>query len=262
VSGPTPLFEFFKRGEVDRDVRLLAAQGALAPRAHEQMAILVLLLEDADADVRQAAEDTLNRIPEGSLRAFLGRSDVPLGLREFFATRGVLPAESPPTDPDDPLIDADPGDGPDVSAQDQPDDQREGIMQTLAKMGFSERLKAAMKGSREMRAILVRDPNKMISASVLSSPKLTTNEVEAIARMTNVSEDVLRIIAKNRAWTKNYSVVVGLTKNPKTPLGTSLNFLPRLNGKDLQMLAIDRNVPESLRVAARKKLLETTSGKG
>jgi hypothetical protein len=263
VSGPTPLFEFFKRGEVERDVRLLAAQGALAPRAHEQMAILVLLLDDADAEVRQAADDTLNRIPEGSLRAFLGRSDVPLGVREFFAARGVLPVENQPIDADNPLIDADPGDGLDVAAQDQPDeDQREGLMQTLAKMGFSERLKAAMKGSREMRAILVRDPNKLISSSVLSSPKLTTNEVEAIARMTNVSEDVLRIIAKNRAWTKNYSVVVGLTKNPKTPLGTSLNFLPRLNGKDLQMLAIDRNVPESLRVAARKKLLETTSGKG
>ena len=43
MSGPTPLLDFFKRGEVARDVRLLAAQGALAPRAHEQLAILVLL---------------------------------------------------------------------------------------------------------------------------------------------------------------------------------------------------------------------------
>ena len=46
MIGPTPLLDFFKRGEVARDVRLLAAQGALAPRAHEQLAILVLLLED------------------------------------------------------------------------------------------------------------------------------------------------------------------------------------------------------------------------
>ena len=37
----SPLLDFFKRGEVERDVRLLAAQGALAPRAHEQLSILV-----------------------------------------------------------------------------------------------------------------------------------------------------------------------------------------------------------------------------
>ena len=74
-------------------------------------------------------------------------------------------------------------------------------------MGFTERLKAAMKGTREMRAILIRDPNKMIAAAVLSSPKLTEPEVEAFARMANVSEEVLRIIGSNRAWTKNYGVV-------------------------------------------------------
>jgi hypothetical protein len=90
-------------------------------------------------------------------------------------------------------------------------------------MGFSQRLKAAVKGSRELRAMLIRDPNKMISASVLSSPKLTENEVEAFSKMANVSEDILRIIASNRRWMKNYGVVVGLCRNPKTPLAMSLN---------------------------------------
>src|SRR4029077_4673489 len=109
---------------------------------------------------------------------------------------------------------------------------------------FTQRLKAAVKGSREMRAILVRDPNKMIAAAVLSSPKPTEQEVESIARMSNVSDDVLRTIASNRAWTKNYSVVVGLTKNPKTPLAMSLNLMARLNDRDVGTLATHRNVPE------------------
>jgi hypothetical protein len=52
VSVPTPLLDFFKRGEVARDVRMQAAQGALAPRAHEQLAILVLLLDDSDREIR------------------------------------------------------------------------------------------------------------------------------------------------------------------------------------------------------------------
>src|SRR6185369_10748742 len=91
----TPLLDFFRRGEVARDVRLLAAQGALAPRAHEQLAILVFLLEDPDAEIREVADATLARIPIEALQAFLGRSDVPIGLREFFADRGVFPAETP-----------------------------------------------------------------------------------------------------------------------------------------------------------------------
>ena len=116
-------------------------------------------------------------------------------------------------------------------------------------MSFTERLKAAMKGSREMRAILIRDPNKMISAAVLSSPQADTEpEVESFARMANVSEDVLRVIGNNRAWMKNYGVVVALTKNPKTPLAMSLNLMARLNDRDVATLSVDRNVPEPLRV--------------
>ena len=37
--------------------------------------------------------------------------------------------------------------------------------------------------------------------------------------MGNVTEEVLRVIGTNRAWLKNYGVVLGLVKNPKTPAG-------------------------------------------
>jgi hypothetical protein len=97
---------------------------------------------------------------------------------------------------------------------------------------------------------------------VLSSPKLSGPEVESIARMTNVSDEVLRIIGTNRAWTKSYGVILGLVKNPKTPLAMSMNMMARLNDRDLQQLSVDRNVPEPLRVAARKKVVANTSGKG
>jgi hypothetical protein len=258
VNGPTPLLEFFKRGEAPRDARMGAAQGVLAPRAHEQLAILILLLGDSDQEIRRTARDTLDRISPAAIAGYLGRPDVPAGVREFFAERGIVPSATPASDTDDPLIIVD-SDEPAAEAPGGTEEQRrESLTQQVAKMGFSQRLKAAMKGSREIRAILIRDPNKMIATSVLSSPKVTENEVEAFARMANVGEDVLRIIGSNRAWTKNYSVVVGLTKNPKTPLGMSLNLMPRLNDRDLQMLSMDRNVPEPLRVAARKRLVEGT----
>ena len=92
MIGPTPLLEFFKRGEVARDVRLEAAQGTLAPRAYEQLAILVLLVEDPDREIREIAEETLSRIPSESISAFIGRPDTPIGLREFFGDRGIFPA--------------------------------------------------------------------------------------------------------------------------------------------------------------------------
>jgi len=49
---------------------------------------------------------------------------------------------------------------------------------SLASMTVPERLKAAMRGTREQRAQLVRDPNKLVATAVLASPKLTVNEVE------------------------------------------------------------------------------------
>lgn len=262
MIGPTPLLDFFKRGEVARDVRLEAAQGTLAPRAYEQLAILVLLLEDSDAEVRATADETLSRIPEEALKAFLARSDVPIGLREFFADRGVFPDQMPDIsvdiESDEPLIEPETDDETIFGAENE---DRETAQQRLQKMSFTERLRAAVKGSREMRTILIRDTNKMIAAAVLSSPKLAEPEVEAFAKMANVSDDVLRTISNNRAWMKNYGIALSLAKNPKTPLATSLHIMPRLNDRDLAQLSVDRNVPEPLRIAARKKVVAKQSGK-
>ena len=257
MIGPTPLLDFFKRGEVAREVRLQAAQGTLAPKAFEQLSILVLLLADPDQEIRTTADRTLNSIPVEALQSFLARSDIPIGLREFFGDRGVFPAEIPPiAEIEDPLIDTDPD--PD---EEEDDMERGTAVQRLAAMTFPQRLKAAVKGTREMRAILIRDSNKLIASSVLSSPKVSENEIESFAKMANVSEDVLRIIASNRAWMKSYGILHSLTKNPKTPLGMSLNLMNRLAAKDLAKLAVDRNVPEALRIAARKKALTNQSGK-
>jgi hypothetical protein len=268
VSAPTPLLDFFKRGEVAPDVRLLAAQGGLATRAQEQLAILVLLLEDADEEIRAAADVTLKRIPVEALQKFLARADVSIGLREFFADRGVFPAEIPAIEADEPLVDAPPdasGEELDAAAEDSEasdEERRDSTVAKISKMGFTQRLKAAVKGTREMRSILIRDPNRMIASAVLSSPKLSEPEVEAFSRMANVSDEVLRIIANNRAWMKNYSILLGLVKNPKTPLTMSMNMMHRLNDRDMTQLSVDRNVPEPLRIAARKRIVASTSGKG
>jgi len=246
----TPLLDFFRRGEVAYDVRLMAAQGALAPRPLEQLGLLALLTGDYDAEIRRTAEETLAKIPAELISGFIARSDVPLELREFFVTRGIEVAATPMADPEAAFIDEDTTDyGPEPATE----EEKLSIVQRLATMAVPDKVKAAMKGSREMRAILIRDPNKLVALAVLSSPKMTETEVESIARMGSVSEDVLRTIAQSRAWTKNYGVVAALVKNAKTPLAMSLNMLNRLTEKDLKGLSTNRNIPETLRIAARKK---------
>jgi hypothetical protein len=241
--------DFFRRGDVARDVKLLAARGALAPSAAEQLALLVLLTEDPDPDVSGMAMATLDMIPPASIAAFIGRPDVSDAVRSFYAARGIAPSADPAAARagDEPA-------SPDVESG--PEDEDEGSTLTrIGRMNVSQRIKLAMKGSREERAILIRDPNRIVAVAVLSSPKLSDTEVEGIARMGSVSEDVLRMIAHTRAWVKNYPVVLALTRNAKTPVGISMNLLSRLNERDLRLVSQDRNVPEVLRITARKKIV-------
>ena len=253
----TPLLDFFRRGEVARDVRLLAAQGGMAPRAHEQLGLLMVLVDDPDPEIAAAAESTLASIPRASLSAFLARSDVSADVREFFLKRGIEPADIPAANIDMPIVDTAPEEAPESqgTGDDNDEEKHESALNKIASLGVAQRVALAMKGSREERAILIRDPNKIVGAAVLSSPKMTDSEAEAISKMANVSDEILRIIAHTRAWVKNYNIVVALSKNPKTPVAVSMNLLSRLNEKDLRMLSSDRNVPDVLRMTAKKKLV-------
>jgi hypothetical protein len=252
----TPLLDFFRKGDVSRDIRMLAAEGAVAPRLHEQVGLLMLLVGDSDEDVARTAEATLQSIPKDKLTALLTRPEASVEMRAFFERRGVEPAAQG-SEPDNLLNGPDPEPEPEATEQSEGDEQETGRISSVAKiaaMSIVERLTLAMKGTREERAILIRDPNKIVAVAVLSSPKLTDSEVESIARMASVSDEILRIIGHTRAWVKNYNVVAGLVRNPKTPVALSMNLLARLNEKDLRMLSTDRNIPDVVRITARKKL--------
>ncbi len=185
------------------------------------------------------ASDTLTALPPEAIRGVLEGPDVPAGLSDFFRARGVGVGEDA---------------APELPGATGDAEQDAKIMSTLPIMA---RIKFAMKGTREQRAQLIRDPNKMVSSAVLSSPKLTESEVEAFAKMGNVSEEVLRVIGLNRTWMKNYGVMLALARNPKTPPGMSMQLLHRLAERDVKAISTDRNVPEALRLAARKIVVKS-----
>ena len=122
-------------------------------------------------------------------------------------------------------------------------------------MNVAQRIGLAMKGTREERAILIRDPNKIVSVAVLSSPKMTEPEVESIAKMASISDEILRIIANTRAWMKRYTIVVGLGAESEDAGGDLDEPAGRLTEKDLRAISTDRNVPEVLRITARQKIV-------
>jgi hypothetical protein len=117
-----------------------------------------------------------------------------------------------------------------------------------------------MKGGSEARRTLIRDSNKVVQRAVLQSPRLTEQEVEAFASMANLTDEILRLIAANRNFRKNYVVIRNLTNNPKTPLDVTLHMLPLLNALDLKKLSMNKNVPETLRTSANK-LIRTRADK-
>ena len=125
------------------------------------------------------------------------------------------------------------------------------IQQILA-LPVSEKRQLAQTGSRELRAILVRDSNSQVQEAVLDSPRITEVEIVAFAKSPKISSVLLRKIATNRAWLKNYQVRLALVNNPMTPLPLALKLVTTLRDADLAVLAKSKGLPEELLVAAER----------
>jgi len=125
--------------------------------------------------------------------------------------------------------------------------ERISMIRRLMLMNTRDRMKLAMKGDREARTILVRDSNRIVSTGVINNPRITEQEVENIAAMRTVSDEILRLISMNRVWARSYSIIHNLARNPRTPIPTVLNVLQRIRTKDLKNLSQNRNVSETVR---------------
>jgi hypothetical protein len=345
---PNPLVDQFRRGGVPRELRLMAAQGALPLGPVDLLDLLQHLLTDPEPEIAATAEQSMQGVPaEELLPIAKDRSTPPdlLGwiiskrtekdvvesalqntstsdeaieacapryaaelaeivvinqvrllrrtsllvalesnpnlnrdqqrrlreLRETFKI-GVEPeapapppAPPPPPEPPpeahEPTADV-PLEAPAMSEEEAighylaPDEQQDAekvsVVQEIYRMNTAQKIIKALKGNRDARTILVRDPNRLVSAAVLGSPRLTEAEIESFAGMKNISDVILRAIGTNREWTKKYSVVSSLVRNPRTPVGIAMMHVSRLNPRDLKGIAVDRNVPEVIRKHAQK----------
>jgi len=138
-----------------------------------------------------------------------------------------------------------------ANEQEEEEDARN-LYARINKMGVAEKVKLAMMGNKEARNLLIRDTNKVVSTAVIRSARMTEGEIETISKSRSISDEIIRIIANNKDWTKNYQVKLNLVNNSKTPMSETLKFINHLRDKELRDLARSRNVPNQVCTAARR----------
>lgn len=134
--------------------------------------------------------------------------------------------------------------------------RRESLAQMIARMTLPQKIRLALLGNQEVRALLIHDANKVIPLAILRNARLTENEVLTFAQLKNISEEVLLTIARHKNWIKNHFIKVALVTNLRTPLSTALKFLDHLHDKDLQQLRKNRNVSSVLAQSAARLLIK------
>ncbi len=201
--------------------------------------VIELLIEDASdpSILEEIARANMNR-PE-ILTYLYENPDTPEELRKQVAMAINLPVKAPEEI---------------VKVKKPPEVRAQGILQRIQKLSVSERIHLALRGGKEIRTILLRDPSKEVVLTVLENPKITENEIELAARSRSISDEVLRKITKKREWMKNYGVILALVTNPKTPPGISVSLVNELKTKDLAILEKNKNVIEGVRATAKKLL--------
>jgi rubrerythrin len=344
-----PLVDQFRKGGVPKELRLMAAQGALPLKPEDLVELLTDLTGDADPGVQEAARQSLVAFPVAELLPIAKSRETPAAvltwivtfrtekevrevalqntslpdetiealcpelpeelaelvvinqtrllrrlslleaieaspslnkdqqrrLRELRETFRIGEQPAPPPPPPAPQP-APPPAFVEPVIEDVPISESEAIVrylsdaeraqtekvsavQKLYRLNAAEKMITALKGTREERAILVRDPNRIVAAAVLGSSKVTDAEIESFASMKNVSDAVLRTIGNHKDWTKRYGVIANLVRNPRTPIAISLGMVSRLNPRDIKSVAVDKNVPEAIRKQAQR-FVRTPSG--
>lgn len=134
-------------------------------------------------------------------------------------------------------------------------DKARPLFAQLADMTITAKIRRAMLGNSSERLLLIRDKNRLVSEAAARSPRMTENDAAQISASRAVSENVLRIIANSREFTRSYQVKLNLISNPLTPLTFTSRLMPHLRVADLKVLARSKNVPGAVSKAAKQTLM-------
>jgi hypothetical protein len=128
-------------------------------------------------------------------------------------------------------------------------------------MTIGQKIKLALRGNHDARTILIRDTNKLIRRFVLLNPRISDNEIIAIAKNKSADDELIRMVTERREWMRNYQVRLGLATNPKTALPVALRQIPTLDERDVRNIAKSKNVPQAVAAHARRLIFTKQAAK-
>ena len=132
----------------------------------------------------------------------------------------------------------------------------------MAEMTVSQKIRCATLGTAAERLLCVRDSNRLVAAAAAKSPLLKEPEAVQISASRAVSEDVLRLLAMNKEFTRNYQIKLNLVANPRTPFTFAARLVPMLRESELKMLSKSKNVTGAISTATRQQLAKKSTKQG
>jgi hypothetical protein len=124
----------------------------------------------------------------------------------------------------------------------------------LAQLSVSKRIRRAQVGLPAERMILVRDSDRRVAVAAVKNPNIQEAEIVRIAASRSVSEDVMRVIASNREWTRQHQIKLSLVMNPRCPFAFAAKLVPHLRDHELKAIARSKNVTGAVATAAKQQL--------
>jgi hypothetical protein len=151
-------------------------------------------------------------------------------------------------------VEAEPAQKPPVEAEPEEEEKKGNLRFIIGNMSPGQKIAMAMRGDREARNLLIRDTNKLVAVATIRSPKITESEVIAAAQSRTVNEEVIRVIANNRDWTRKAPIRVALVFNPRTPIAKSMVLMRSLDKRKLKELTRSTGIASAIKAAAKRIL--------
>jgi hypothetical protein len=98
--------------------------------------------------------------------------------------------------------------------------------------------------------VLIQDNDPQILYYLIKNPRITTEEVLRIARMTSISAAIADQIAKTTQWSSNQEIRSAIVNNPRTPTPLALKLLGTLPEPEIRHIAKSTGVSQALKQAA------------
>jgi hypothetical protein len=123
----------------------------------------------------------------------------------------------------------------------------EAILKKLAGMPRGQRTSLARRGTGRLAASLLVSSDEELIRAALDNPNLTEGLLLKVLAREGLPPAVVDHIAQHPRWSHHYYLRLALIRNPLTPLGRLLTFLPDIAVNDLKDICLDHRMPRQVR---------------